>query len=212
MRRDDELLTAYVDGVSELTTEERRRVEELIAQDPALRTDEAATRSLLDQLRSLPPEGTEPDFAAMERAIRDEVGATVPRPWFRAAWRWLVPAAALTLAAAALALWLQQRAPEAAQPIAAIPVDAGVAVEPAADPGADDAATMALWLNGDAVEIELATDELAADELLEDDDALLGAEDGLTPGLLPVDNLAWIDELDLEDADVAEAFLGRKKG
>ena len=200
MRRDDELMTAYVDGVSELTTDERRRVEELLANDPALRTDEAATRSLLDQLRSLPPEGTEPDFAAMERAIRAEVGAAVPRPW----WRWLVPAAALTLAAAALALWIQQRAPET-QPIAALPGDAAVAVAPAAD----ESTTMALWLDGDAIEIELATEDL---DLLEDDDAELGAEDGLTPGLLPVDNLAWIDELDIEDVDVAEAFLGRKKG
>jgi hypothetical protein len=204
MRRDDDLLSAYVDGVSELTTEERRRVEELLATDPAARTDEAATRSLIDQLRSLPPEGTEPDFAAMERAIRAEVGGTVPRPWWRAVWRWLVPAAALTLAAAALALWIQQRAPET-QPIAALPVDAGVEVAPAAD----EIETMALWLDGDAIEIELATEDV---DLLEDDDAELGAEDGLTPGLLPVDNLAWIDELDIEDVDVAEAFLGRKKG
>ena len=66
-----------------------------------------------------------------------------------------------------------------------------------------------LWLDGDAIEIELATEDL---DLLNDDDAELGAEDGLTPGLLPVDNLAWIDELDIEDVDVAEAFLGRKKG
>jgi len=204
MRRDDELMTAYVDGVSELTTDERRRVEELLANEPGLRSEEAATRSLLDQLRSLPPEGAEPDFAAMERAIRAEVGAAVPRPWWRAAWRWLVPAAALTLAAAALALWIQQRAPET-QPVATRPVDAGIAVAPAAD----ESTTLALWLDGDAIEIELATEQL---DLLEDDDAELGAEDGLPPGLLPVDNLAWIDELDIEDVDVAEAFLGRKKG
>jgi hypothetical protein len=204
MRRDDELLSAYVDGVSELTTEERRRVEELLAEDPALRDDEAATRTLLDQLRSLPPEGTEPDFAAMERAIRDEVGATVPRPWWRAAWRWLVPAAALTVAAAGLALWLQNRAP-APQPIAVSPADAGATVAPAAE----DSPTIALWLDGDAIEL----DESAVDELLDgDDDDELGEGDGLTPGLLPVDNLAWIDELDVEDVDVAEAFLGRKKG
>ncbi len=203
MRRDDELLSAYVDGVSELTTEERRRVEELLAQDPALRSDETATRTLLDQLRSLPPEGTEPDFAAMERAIRDEVGATVPRPWWRAAWRWLVPAAALTVAAAGLALWLQNRAP-APQPIAVSPADAGMGVAPTVD---DEITSLSLWLDGDAVEVELA-----ADELLEDDEDAELAEDGLTPGLLPVDNLAWIDELDVEDVDVAEAFLGRKKG
>lgn len=205
MRRDDDLLSAYVDGVSELTLEERRRVEELLAQDPTVRADEAATRSLLDQLRSLPPEGTEPDFAAMERAIRDEASATVPRPWWRGAWRWLVPATALTLAAAGLALWLQNQTP-APEPLATRPVDAGV--EPA--PVADESPTLALWLDGDAIEI--ASDGSAVDDLLAGDDAELGEEDGLTPGLLPVDNLAWIDELDLDDVEVAEAFLGRKKG
>ncbi len=205
MRHDNDLLSAYVDGVSELTTEERRRVEELLAQDPTLRTEEAATRALLDKLRALPAEGIEPDFAAMVRAIRAEVGAGVARPWWRAGWRWLVPAAALALATAGLALWLQHRAP-ATEPIAARPVDAGVAVAPAVD----ETATISLWLDGDALEI--ASDETAVDDLLDDDDAELGAEDGLTPGLLPVDNLAWIDELDGEDVDVAEAFLGRKKG
>ena len=67
MRRDDELMTAYVDGVSELTTEERRRVEELLANDPGLRTDEAATRLLLEQLRSLPPEVIEGRVAEAQR-------------------------------------------------------------------------------------------------------------------------------------------------
>ena len=205
MRHDNDLLSAYVDGVSELTTEERRRVEELLAQDPTLRTEEAATRALLDKLRALPAEGSEPDFAALERAIRAEVGAGVARPWWRAVGRWLVPAAALALATAGLALWLQHRAPTT-EPIAARPVDAGVAVAPAVD----ETATISLWLDGDALEI--ASDETAVDDLLDDDDAELGAEDGLTPGLLPVDNLAWIDELDGEDVDVAEAFLGRKKG
>ena len=205
MRRDDDLLSAYVDGVSELTVEERRRVEELLAQDPALRSDETATRSLLDQLRSLPAEGTEPDFVAMERAIRTEVGTTMPRPWWQAAWRWLVPAAAVVLAAAAVALWLGGRAP-VVEPLATGAAEAGVAVAPAAD----ERATLALWLDGDAIEI--ASDESAVDDMLVDEDADLGAEDGLTPGLLPVDNLAWIDELDVEDVEVAEAFLGRKKG
>src|SRR5688572_9157503 len=105
MRRDDELLAAYVDGVTELTTEERRHVEELLARDPALRTAESDTKAVLDQLRALPPEGVEPDWTALERAIRDEVGPTVPRSWWRPAWRWLVPATALALAAAVFALW-----------------------------------------------------------------------------------------------------------
>ena len=202
MRRDDELLAAYVDGVTELTTEERRHVEELLARDPALRTAEAETKTVLDQLRSLPPEGTEPDWSAMERAIRHEVGPTVPRAWWRPAWRWLVPATTLALAAAVFALWIPERAP-ADEPIAVRPLDAGVPLAPVAA----EATTMSLWLDGQELEIDLA-----ADDLLEDDDTQLGEEDGLTPGLLPVDNLAWIDELDLEDVDVADAWLGRKKG
>ncbi len=207
MRRDDDLLSAYVDGVSELTTEERRRVEELLAHDPSVRIDETATRTLLEQLRSLAPQGTEPDFAAMERAIRTEVGSGVPQPWWRATWRWLVPAGALALAAAALALWLQSTATvTVTEPIATRPADAGVIVAPAID----ESTTIALWLDGDAIEI--ASDESAIDELLENEDAELGAEDGLPPGLLPADNLAWIDDLDVEDIEVAEAFLVRKKG
>ena len=207
MRNADELLAAYVDGVTELTTEERRRVEELLAQDPALRTDEAKTREVLEQLRSLPPEGTEPDWAAMERAIRSEVGPEVPRSWWRPAWRWLVPATALVLAAAVFALWIRERAP-VEQPIATLPLDAGAPGAPAPpEPGTFETLdTLSLWLDGTAVEIDLD-----ADELFEDDDAL-GEDDGLTPGLLPVDNLAWIDELDLDDVDVADAWLGRKKG
>lgn len=205
MRSADELLAAYVDGVSELTTEERRCVEQLLAQDPALRTDEAKTRAVIEQLRSLPPEGTEPDWGAMERAIRIEVGPEVPRSWWRTSWRWLVPAMGLALAAAVFALWIQDRAPET-QPLAELPVDAGAPSAPIA-PETEELAILSLWLDGTAVEIELD-----ADELFDDEDAELGQEDGLTPGLLPVDNLAWIDDLDLDDVDVADAWLGRKKG
>jgi len=201
MRRDDELLAAYVDGVSELTTDERRRIEELLARDPALRTDAAQTRTLIDRLRSLAPEGTEPDWAAMERAIASEAGPTVPRAWWRPSWRWLVPASALALAAAVLALWLGAQAPAPA-PVVAAPHDAGA---PPSPPPSNELAT--LWLDGEEVEVELD-----ADELLEVDRALLGEDDSLSPGLLPVDNLAWIDELDADDIEVAEAWLGRKKG
>lgn len=205
MRRDDELLAAYVDGVTELTPEERRHVDELLAQDPALRTDAAKTRDLLDRLRSLPPEGAEPDWTAMERAIRAEVGEAVPRSWWRPAWRWLVPATALALAAAVFALWIQERAP-GEQPRVALPADAGM--PPA--PEASERTTMSLWLDGHEVEVDLAADELLEADTDAEDNPL--GEDGLTEGLLPVDNLAWIDELDLDDVDVADAWLGRKKG
>lgn len=205
MRRDDELLAAYVDGVTELTTEERRHVEELLANDPPLRVDEQQTRTLLDQLRSLTPEGTEPDWTEMERSIRDEVGDQVPRSWWKSAWRWLVPATALVLAAAVFALWI--RGPKtttgpADTRVIALPHDAGEQPTVAAT---ED--TMPLWLDGEEIEVDLA-----ADEMLEVPGMLLGEDDALSPGLLPVDNLAWIDELDLDDIEFADAWLGRKKG
>ena len=53
---DDELLAAYLDGVSELTPDERKRVEAQLGE-----LDVAGTRAMIDQLRSLPPEGREPD-------------------------------------------------------------------------------------------------------------------------------------------------------
>src|SRR5262245_62960485 len=84
------LLTAYVDGVAELSPDERKRIEARLADDPPARADEAEVRALLGRLRELPPEGNEPDWSAMERSIRAAVGSEVPRPWWRA-WRWLVP-------------------------------------------------------------------------------------------------------------------------
>jgi anti-sigma factor RsiW len=94
MRGDDELLTAFVDGVGELDRDERRRVERLLADHDELRGEAEATRTVLDQLRSLPAEGNEPDWTALERAIREQVGPNVPRPWWRS-WRWLTPIGAL---------------------------------------------------------------------------------------------------------------------
>jgi hypothetical protein len=167
-------------------------------------THDAGTREMIDRLRSLPPEGTEPDWRAMERAIREEVGDVVPRPWWQPAWRWLVPAAMLTLAAAVFALWIRDPAPADRAQVVAVPVDAET---PVVVPDEIAATTMPLWLDGQEVEIDLA-----AEQLLDVDPALIGEDDSLSPGLLPVDNLAWIDELDVEDVDVADDWLGRKKG
>src|SRR5258705_11888029 len=87
-----ELLAAYVDGVSELTPEDRRRVEDCLASDARARADETATRELLGQLRDLPPPGGAPDWAALERSIGDAVGPTAPRSWWRRfGWRLVVP-------------------------------------------------------------------------------------------------------------------------
>src|SRR5262245_52412748 len=100
VRHEEELLTAYVDGVSELTAGERRAVEERIASDGALRAEADETRALLGRLRDLAPAADRasaaggPDWAALERSILDAVGPDVPRPWWRRlGWRWAMPAA-----------------------------------------------------------------------------------------------------------------------
>lgn len=198
-RDPDALLAAYVDGVGELTTEERKQVEARIAEDPAWREEAEATRGLLGRLRELPGEGAEPDWAAMERAIRAEVGPEAPRAWWRG-WRWLVPIGAFAVAGAALVLVLRtpERAAETAEPVG--PRDAGaehVSLPPVGEPE-----TTALWLDGAAVEIDLQTAELAEDE-----------EPAAEPeiGLIPSDDLAWVDELGDDDIAAAEAWLARQK-
>lgn len=207
-RDPNEMLAAYVDGVGELTTEERKIVETRLAEDPAWRAEADATRALLGRLRELPGEGAEPDWSEMERAIRAEVGPTVPRAWWRG-WRWLVPSAAKrgvvligALAMAGAVLLLVLRAPEAPTVGAREPArrDAGVPIAP--PPTAEEPATVPLWLDGAAVEIDVETAVLV-DEDAED------VEPGV--GLLPTDDLAWVDELGDDDIAAAEAWLARKR-
>ncbi len=63
---DNELLSAYVDGVGELTPEERRAIE---LELPALRADADATRELLAALRELPEVGNEPVWNDLAKRI-----------------------------------------------------------------------------------------------------------------------------------------------
>jgi len=195
----NELLSAYVDGVGELTTDERKIVESRLAEDPAWRDDADATRSLLGTLRELPAEGAEPDWSAMERSIRDEVGPTVPRSWWRG-WRWLVPIGALAMAGAVLLLVL--RTPEKATSVGVTAPEHHDAGVPIAPPVPDEPTTVPLWLDGAAVEVDLQAAELLDDEEPADQTEL---------GLLPTDDLAWVDDLGDDDVAAAEAWLARKK-
>lgn len=204
-RSDDELLAAYVDGIAELTADERRRVEAVLANDASLRSDEAATRAVIGTLRELPPEGSEPDWAAMERAISAEVGPTVPRRWWQPAWRWLVPVTALATAVTIAVVWIRDPAPAqesapTSEPTIARVIDAGL------EPVVDDSTTIALWLDGQEIEVGFA-----AEELLEVDDGLLGEDESVVDGLLPTSDLAWVDELEDEDIEAAELWLARKR-
>ena len=199
----NELLSAYVDGVGELTTDERKIVEARLADDPAWRDEADATRELLGRLRELPDDGAAPDWSAMERAIRDEVGPAVPRSWWRG-WRWLVPIGALAMAGAVLVLVL--RTPDKSTSVGVTTPerrDAGVPMAPPDHPGSgDEPTTVPLWLDGAAVEVDLQAAELVDDEA-HDDEAEVG--------LLPTDDLAWVDELGDDDIAAAEAWLARKK-
>ncbi|MBA3395586.1 MAG: hypothetical protein H0T89_23255 [Deltaproteobacteria bacterium] len=204
-RGDTELLAAYVDGVSELSLDERRRVDDLLARDPALRADEAATRALIHDLRELPPEGQAPDWAALERSIHEAVGDTVPRPWYRA-WRWIVPGMALATAAAIIiVLGVANRAatPGPSTSGSAQLTEIAVTAEGDGD-RADD--TLALWLDGAIVEGELDDDALLDDGWLDDEVAPYDGEPAAI-SLLGGDALEWVETLDGEDLERAEQWL-----
>jgi hypothetical protein len=205
MSRDDDdraLLAAYVDGVSELDVDERRRVDELLAREPALRGDADATRALIARLRALPLEGREPNPSALAHAIHDAVGPGVPaRPWWRRA-AWLAPIGAVATIATIAVLWSRHPAEPPSPPSAPI-VDAGAA------PSLAPATT--LWLDGEIVDVD-ALDPAALDELDGDArDALADEGDEPTGELLPTATYDWIDRLDDRGLDRAERWLDRKK-
>jgi anti-sigma factor RsiW len=207
--REPALLTAYVDGIAELSPDERRGIEARLAGDPRARADEAAVRTLLDQLRSLPAEGSEPDWMAMERSIRQAVGHEVPRPWWRR-WRWIAPAAMLATAAAVLlVMW--------ARPASVAPPDPPVAARSAPPSPAPRTAEqiVPLWLDGAEVDVDLSASDMLGDTELGtsgDEDPAQSGADIDEVALLPATDLAWIDRLDDAAIDRAERWLARKKG
>jgi hypothetical protein len=219
--RSAELLTAYVDGIAELPAGERREVERWLADDPRARADADAVHDLLGRLRALPPAydtGEPPDWAAMERSIRQAVADQAASPWWRR-WRWLVPAMTCAAAAAlAIALWPR---PPAVLP----PGDDVVAHDGALPPGrepppGDD--VVALWLDGSEVDVDLSRPGApgAIDQVLDSADG--GAPhadepDAASPpgdeiGLLPAAGMAWIDDLDDAALDRAEHLLAHPPG
>jgi hypothetical protein len=190
---EDDLTTAYLDGVGELTADERKRVEAGL--DPKEAT---ATRELLGQLRALPNEGTEPDWNVLEREIRLAVGPQVPTSWWRKL-RWLVPASAIAVSAAVVLLVMNH---SHGIPIAPITEPQQLPVQAEA-PEVD---TTAIWLDGHAVELDNNFDP----SVLYDDDGTEQLADD-SHALLPVDNLQWLDSLDEHALDRAEHWLDHKK-
>jgi len=210
--REIELLTAYIDGVAELSPDERRRTSARLAGDPQARADADAVRALLDQLhqlRSLPTEGSEPDWMAMERSIRQAVGHEVPRRWWRR-WRWIAPATMLATAAAVLlVMWARPASVALPDP----PVVARSAPPSPAPRSAEE--IVPLWLDGAEVDVDLSASDMLGDSELgasADEDPAQPGADSDEVALLPAADLAWIDRLDDAAIDRAERWLARKKG
>ncbi|HEY1554736.1 MAG TPA: hypothetical protein VGF94_07850 [Kofleriaceae bacterium] len=201
-RATDELLTAYLDGVAELTADERKRVEAVLA-DAATRADADATRELLGQLRALPGEGHEPDWAELERSIRCAVGPAMPRPWWKR-WQWLVPIGALAATAAAALLWLHGAPEQAIAPRpAAVAPAAAVAPVPVQEPAAAEPSLV--WLDDDAIDV----DQIDPGSIEVPETIATGDSDALV--LVPTTDLDWVDQLDDKSLERAETWLENKK-
>jgi anti-sigma factor RsiW len=189
---DQQLIAAYLDGVAELSADERRRVEDMLRDDPAARADADELRGTLAALRELRPLGVEPEWSMLERRIAAAVPATVPTSWWRRL-RWVAPIGALAATAATALVLFHHPAPERTL------LDGGTA--PIVAPAEAPAATDELWLDGHAVEIG----DVDPMTLLDDDGGTLADDD-----LLPVQNLNWIDSLDDAAIDRAEHWLAHK--
>ena len=205
-RGDVELLAAYVDGVAELSLDERKRVDDLLARDPALRTQETETRALIGKLRDLPPHGNEPDWSALEKGIGDAVGKIDPTPWYaRLRWRFIVPGVALAMTAAILALVLHDPKPTE-QPTAPVAPIAPIAPIAKDDPADDPWFSVPLWLDGTDLDVALEAAEMFDLEWDLDEESVPA-----TAELLPPTDLEWIDDLDTESLDRAEQFLEKPR-
>ena len=217
-RKTGELLAAYVDGVGEMSVEERRRVERYLASEPAARGDQIATREVLDQLRALDEPDTQ-DWAAMEAAIHAEVGDEVPRrSWLSrvtgvgspggsvSRWRVALPAFAFIGAVIAILVIRSRTADDEGMPIAFVPK---TEVQQPVFAEIDQRVTV--YLDGIDLEIGLDTAKAADDEL---DDLMFArasdvSDDEASLGFLETSDLGWIDELDDDELTRAERLLDR---
>ncbi len=162
---------------------------------------DAADRELIRKLSALPGEGNEPDWNALERSIRDAVGPDAPKPWWRR-WRWIVPVGALAATAAGALLWLRHPEPKH---VAATPVLPAMPTEQPTDE---------LWLGGEFLELDDVDPNTVMGDLDRDAQAALSTDDSdsASSGLLPANDLGWIDNLDDSALDRAETWLAGKKG
>jgi anti-sigma factor RsiW len=227
MRRNtEELIAAYVDGVAELTAEERARVEALVARDEHARVERDATRTMLDQLRAHPSasasasatlagESGEPDWAALAQRIDRAVGPGMPRVWWRS-WKWLVPIGALAVASVA-ALLLVHGSPTSAEVATTAPAaPAPKSPEAVQAPAKEPAVGTVLFLDGETVEVDDNDAARLLDDLIDDRPEPVAPVADDDQGLLPATDLGWIDNLDDASIERAEHWLAdhgtKKKG
>src|SRR5215213_6448973 len=91
----EELLAAWAHRPDDLSDEERRAVEALLARDAAARAEAEADRAMIARVADLPEAGVEPvwdDLAASIRAALPAPMAPVPNLWSR--WRAWIAAGA----------------------------------------------------------------------------------------------------------------------
>jgi anti-sigma factor RsiW len=216
--RTEELLAAYASG-AELTEEERASVEALLAGSPAARAEVESIGALLGELRAAAPEPP-PASEAVVRAVRIACAQPVTfgdkaRSWWRRRWMIAVPAVVAAGALAAVAIVAASPEPRATAPSQPAPIAKQDLPAPAPGPD-DDVPDVPLWLAGEATELAGLDDESADDfeRELGDELAAIGAaaemEDLGWGGLLPDDDLEWVDALDDETAEALDEWLAEQ--
>lgn len=162
---------------------------------------------IVAKLRALPPEGVEPDWQKLEAAIRAEVGDEAPRPWWRN-WRWIVPIWALATTAV-VAFLITGRDHSVEKTVVPPTPVMSKHVEPStggdAEPPSAQHAAPAMWLDGEAVDLE-SVDETSFEPLDDSARAALDTDE-------PDDNfdLQWLDTLDDRAMDSVEQWLMHKR-
>jgi hypothetical protein len=90
-----------------------------------------------------------------------------------------------------------------------------IALPTHAAPAPSSATTTAVWLDGRIVDLDGLDPEAIPDELLDHDslvhDELAADEATPTSGILPANDLGWVDNLDDKAVERAERWLARKK-
>jgi hypothetical protein len=184
----DDLLARYADRPGDLTAEQRRQAEALLAGD--------ADHAIIARVAALPAVGTEPAWDDLARSIR--LACTDPPvPAWRRWLAWTPAVGALAAAAVLGALWLGRGEP----------LGPSVAIAPAAPAVVDPLADL------ERLAGELADDPDADDADLEGELAIeAGLDDGLDEELAAdVGTLDWVEQLDDAELDDLALWLDEQE-